>query len=103
VFAELDRRMVVKRLRDGRQAKAATGKHATGSYTYGFHGQGKGRDRDAAPLDAEQQTIGVIKELRTAGLSYRAIITELESRGLRPRPAEHWSPSAVRNIVLRAS
>ena len=30
--------------------------HASGDrlYAYGFHGQGKGRDRDAAPLDAER-------------------------------------------------
>ena len=31
VFAELDRRMVVKRLRDGRAAKSATGRKAVGS------------------------------------------------------------------------
>ncbi|MCA1702756.1 MAG: recombinase family protein, partial [Actinobacteria bacterium] len=49
VFAELDRRMVVKRLRDGRAAKAGTGRKVTGSYPYGYAGAGQGRDRDAAP------------------------------------------------------
>ena len=35
VFAELDRRMVVKRLRDGRNAKQATGRKHTGSMPMG--------------------------------------------------------------------
>jgi DNA invertase Pin-like site-specific DNA recombinase len=52
VFAELDRRMTVKRMKDGRKAKAATGKHAVGQYAFGYHGEGKGRDRDAGPKRA---------------------------------------------------
>jgi hypothetical protein len=33
--------MVVKRLRDGRVAKATTGRKATDSYPYGYAGSGK--------------------------------------------------------------
>lgn len=36
VFAELDRAMTVKRVRDGRKAKKAKGGHPSGSYPYGF-------------------------------------------------------------------
>ncbi|WP_116951459.1 recombinase family protein [Jiangella endophytica] len=46
VFAQVDRMLIVKRLRDGREAKAATGKKATGSYAFGYKGHGRGRDRD---------------------------------------------------------
>jgi DNA invertase Pin-like site-specific DNA recombinase len=54
VFVELDRKTVVKRLRDGRRAKAAEGKHAVGTYVYGYQGAGKGRQRDAGPPEDEQ-------------------------------------------------
>ncbi|MEU9323992.1 recombinase family protein [Streptomyces canus] len=62
VFAELDRRMVVKRLRGGRTAKAASGRKAVGAYAYGFHGDGEGRERDAAPNPTEQATQARILE-----------------------------------------
>src|SRR4051794_9534088 len=87
VFAELDRRMVVKRLRGGRNAKAASGRHATGAYRYGYTGAGKGRSRDAVKRDDEQRAISRILDLRSAGESYRSIATTLDGEGLRPRRA----------------
>jgi len=101
VFAGLDRRMVVKRLRDGRLAKAAAGRKATGDYAYGYAGAGKGRERDAAPVQHEQAGVRRIVELRQAGQSYRQIVGVLEAEGIKPRKAEHWSPMTVRAIVLR--
>jgi DNA invertase Pin-like site-specific DNA recombinase len=101
VFAELDRRTVVKRMRDGRKAKAAAGRKATGSYAYGYQGAGKGRDRDAAPREDEQAAVARIVELRRAGQSYRAIATTLDAEGLKPRRAPSWSAMAVRNIANR--
>lgn len=101
VFAELDRRTVVKRLRDGIKAKAATGRKATGSYAYGYEGSGKGRERDAAPRGDEQRAVNRIVELRRAGQPYRAIATTLDAEGLQPRKAERWSAMAVRNVAVR--
>ena len=49
VFAELDRKMVAKRLRDGRVAKAAAGRKAVGEYPFGYAATGKGRERDVGP------------------------------------------------------
>ncbi|HEY3925012.1 MAG TPA: recombinase family protein [Acidothermaceae bacterium] len=101
-FAELDRKMVVKRMRDGRRAKAGTGRKSTGSYAYGYQGAGKGRERDAAVRADEQAAIARIIELRADGKnSYRWIAATLDAEGFRPRRAEHWSSMAVRNIVLR--
>jgi DNA invertase Pin-like site-specific DNA recombinase len=97
VFAELDRRTIVKRLRDGRRAKAATGRKAVGQYAYGFEGQGRGRDRDAAPCDDEQTTVRRVLTLRAAGRSYREIAATLDSEGRRPRRATSWSPMSVRS------
>jgi DNA invertase Pin-like site-specific DNA recombinase len=102
VFAELDRRTTVKRMRDGIRAKAQTGRKSTGSYAYGYQGSGKGRERDAAPRADEQQAVALIAELRKAGQSYRQIAAALDAKGLRPRRAAHWSAMAVRNIAVRA-
>lgn len=101
VFAELDRKNVVKRLRDGRRAKAAEGRHAVGQYAYGYTGAGKGRERDAAPRDDEQRAVARIVELRRAGRPYRAIAATLDAEGLAPRRAASWSAMAVRNVAQR--
>lgn len=101
VIAQLDRAMVTKRLRDGRKAKAATGKHAVGDYRYGTQGAGKGRDRDSAPNEDERRAVARIVDLRRAGQSYRQIVAVLDAEGIKPRRAACWSPMAVRNIAIR--
>lgn len=103
VFAELDRRMVVKRLRDGRKAKAETGRHAQGAYAYGYAGEGRGRARDATPVPEEQRAVARILELREKGESYRAIAAALDAEGMRPRRAAQWSAMSVRNIANRVA
>lgn len=100
--AQLERSLISKRMRDGRQAKAAAGRHSVGDYAYGFHGQGRGRDRDAAPNEAEQVAVVRIVELRNEGASYRDIAATLDAEGLKPRRAEHWSPMSVRNVAVKA-
>ena len=102
VFAELDRRTIVKRLRDGRKMKAAEGKHAVGSYAFGYEAVGKGRDKDAGPREDEQATIVRVVELRKAGVSYRAICQALDAEGFKPRKAATWSPMSVRSVAQRA-
>jgi DNA invertase Pin-like site-specific DNA recombinase len=102
VFSELERRLVTKRLKDGRQAKRATGRKATGSYAYGQTGTGKGRNRDATPDPNEQETIQTIVQLREQQLSYRQIARRLDECGIRPRRATTWAPMTVRSVVLRA-
>ena len=103
VFAQLDKSLAVKRMRDGRLAKAAAGKHSVGVYPFGSTGGGEGRDRDAVPVDGEQATVARIVALRGEGLSYRRVIAVLESEGHAPRMAGRWSPSVVRTIALRAA
>jgi DNA invertase Pin-like site-specific DNA recombinase len=101
LMAELDRMVVVKRMRDGRKAKAQTGRKSVGAYAYGTHGQGEGRERDAAPNPAEARTVARILELRAAGKSYRAIGELLDAEGLRPRRAERWNPVTISDICKR--
>jgi DNA invertase Pin-like site-specific DNA recombinase len=101
VFAELDRKMVAKRLRDGRLAKAAAGRKAVGDYPFGYAAIGKGRERDAEPTKAEQKAVARIVERHRAGRSYREIATVLDAEGHKPRRAASWSAAAVRYAVLR--
>lgn len=101
VFAELDRRMVVKRLRDGRKAKSSQGRKAVGAYAFGYSGEGKGRARDAAPNPEERPTVERILALRKAGASYRVIAAMLDAEGLKPRRAESWSAMSVRAVCKR--
>ncbi len=56
VFAELDRKMVARRLRDGRLAKAAAGRKAVGDYPFGYVAMRKGRERDARPTESASGT-----------------------------------------------
>jgi DNA invertase Pin-like site-specific DNA recombinase len=99
--AQLERSLIAKRMRDGRNAKRETGRKAEGIYAYGYHGDGKGRERDAVPDDAEQAAVRRIVELRRAGASYRIIAMTLDSEGFSPRMADRWSAMSVRNICAR--
>lgn len=100
-IAQLERAMVVKRMRDGRLAKAATGRKSVGAYAYGTHGEGKGRERDAAQNPAEADAVARILELRAEGASYRAIGETLDAEGLKPRRAERWNAMTVRAVCQR--
>lgn len=103
VIHQLDRSQIAKRMRDGRKAKAAQGRHAVGPYAFGYQGAGTGRDRDAAPYSEEQDTVERIVALRSDGASYRNIAATLDDEGRNPRRGDHWQPSSVRNIVERVS
>jgi DNA invertase Pin-like site-specific DNA recombinase len=101
VISELDRKLVIKRMREGKRAKAAAGRHAEGAYPYGYAGKGEGKMRDKAPNPDEQKAVNRIIELRKAGSSYRVIAEQLDAEGLRPRRAASWSAMSVRNIAER--
>ncbi|WP_396835343.1 hypothetical protein [Mycobacterium sp. ITM-2016-00316] len=73
VFSGLERRMIAKRLRDGRKAKAAKGGWAAGRTPYGYRSEKKnerGRDNPNGKLvevPAEQETLARMLELSRKG------------------------------------
>lgn len=91
VFAELDRAMTVKRLRDGRKAKAAKGGHPSGSYPFGFSKQG--------PVPNEQRVLAEVRALRAAGHDWQAVADDLNLRGLGPRKATAWTKANLRKVM----
>lgn len=101
VFAELERRLVSKLLKDGRIAKAATGRKAVGAYAFGYQPGGQRRDRDAAPAPAEMAVVTDILNMRASGETYRDIASALNARGLPTKKGGRWHPMTVRAVVRR--
>lgn len=91
VFAQLDRAMTVKRLRDGRRAKARAGGKPSGSYPFGWSKDG--------PLPDEQATLRRITTLRAAGHPWHEVATRLNDDGLLPRTARCWTAANVAKVA----
>lgn len=101
VFSELERRLVTKRLRDGRAEKARTGRKAVGSYAFGYRAGGIGRERDSVEDPVEIETVREILARRSSGESYRAIAQALNDAGKTAKRGGPWHPMTVRSVVLR--
>jgi DNA invertase Pin-like site-specific DNA recombinase len=101
VFAELERRMVVKRLRDGRSAKTRAGRKAVGSYAFGTQAGGVGRTRDAIPEPSEEIVVQRIVHMRKHGASFRAIADLLNAEAIPAKRGGSWHPMTVRSVELR--
>jgi DNA invertase Pin-like site-specific DNA recombinase len=97
VFFQLDRAMIVKRLRDGRRLKADRGGYAHGRPRYGWRAEGGRLVSDPA----EQEVLTRIRELAGQDLSLRQIAAALEADGLRPRQGERWHPNTLARILDR--
>lgn len=98
VFAELERRTLVKRLTDGRRRKAELGGFAAfGSPPLGTRAEG-GR---LVPDERETAAVSRIRELHAAGASLRAIATTLEAEGHRPKRSTRWHPQSLARVIAR--
>ena len=103
VFDELDKAIAVQRMRKGRQAKAAAGKHAVGVYPYGYRPAGKAASamrRRTRPSSTGCEIIWQLHHNRD-DVSYRRICATLDRMGVPPRSGKRWYPSAVRKIAMR--
>ena len=94
--AELERGLTAARTRAALRAKRARGERA-GCEPYGFRVNGDGRT--LYPHDPEQLIVAVIQDCRAAGVSLRAIATELNTQGLRTRAGTAWHHQNVAGIL----
>lgn len=85
LFAAHERSMCKARTRAALATKKARGERI-GTVPYGYNA---GPDGKLVPNAAEQGVIACIRELRAAGLSLRAIETELAKRGILSRSGQH--------------
>lgn len=96
VFAQLDRSLIVKRLRNGRETKAALGGHAVGAAPYGT----KAVDGELAPDASEQAVVARIHEWTRMGDTLAAIARRLNEEGV-PARRGRWHPQTVKRVLTR--
>jgi DNA invertase Pin-like site-specific DNA recombinase len=95
VFAQLERSMIVARLRRGREMKRAAGGYAAGRPRYGYRANGG----SLVSVPEEQRAIRLARRMRKRGLSFRQIADPLEAEGLLPRSGGRWHPPMVARLV----
>jgi DNA invertase Pin-like site-specific DNA recombinase len=97
VFAELERRVIAQRMRDGRLHKRDQGGYAGGRPPFGWRAEGGALVED----DAEQATIHRARELRDSGLSLRQTADQLAVEGLTNRQGGTWHSAALGRVLDR--
>jgi DNA invertase Pin-like site-specific DNA recombinase len=97
VVAQLDRAMVVKRMRNGRREKASAGGFAYGSPAFGQRSHGGELVAD----ETEQRAISRIKELNAAGASLREICGTLADEDIKSKRGGQWHPVTVSRVLAR--
>ena len=93
VFHELDRLLIVKRLRDGRAAKKDAGGHAVGAYAYG--------EGPAGPIPEQQEALALMWKLQAQGHSTREIAAALQEGNHPTARGGKWSSPTVARILAR--
>lgn len=88
VFAELDRKTIVLKLRAARQRMRDKTGRCEGRKAYG--------DREG-----EQATIALIRKLSARGMNYSAIATKLNDDGVSTRYNAKWYPANISRILAR--
>lgn len=95
-FAEHERLLIAMRTRQALAAKKTRGE-LTGKAPYGFR---VGEDGRALVQDNEEQRVlSVVRELRAAGLTMRAIVNEVDRRGLRSRVGKPFALAQVARML----
>lgn len=96
VFAQLDRAMITKRLRDGRKAKAAAGGKAVGRYPFGWGKTG--------PVEREQHVLAYVAALVTEGHGWGEITRRVNNRGVawHARNGQPWTRQNLAAVYRRA-
>jgi DNA invertase Pin-like site-specific DNA recombinase len=97
VFTQLERGMIVARMRRGKRAKAARGGYTGGWLPLGLRSQ----DGEAVPDEAEQAALALIRSQHSEGRSLREIVSALEAGGHRTKRGGRWHPSTVARALAR--
>lgn len=89
--AELERGLIVKRLKGGRLAKKAAGGYAGGAPAYGQQAVDKTLKADPA----EAAVLARAQQMRHDGMSYRAIAAALNADEVPTKRGKQWQPNTV--------
>lgn len=97
VFAQLDRALITKRMRDGRRAKADQGGYVAGAPALGLRAVGG----ELVVDEDEQATVARIVELAAEGRSLRQIVEVLEVEERATKRGGRWHPYTVAKVLAR--
>jgi DNA invertase Pin-like site-specific DNA recombinase len=98
--AQWERETIGERTRDALRYKSQQGERV-GKVRFGFDLAADGKT--LLPNAAEQEALALMRRLRAAGQSYRAIAAELERRGIRTKGGKAWVFTSVKGILARAA
>lgn len=91
IFAQLDRAMVIKRMKDGRSAKARAGGKSSGSYPYGWNRNG--------PVTTEQHVLEQVQGWRSDGWTWQTIADRLNADHLPNRSGRPWTAANIAKVA----
>jgi DNA invertase Pin-like site-specific DNA recombinase len=98
--SQWEREAIGERTRDALQHKIANGERC-GKVRFGFDLAPDGKT--LVSNRHEQEAIGLIRKLRKAGESLRAIAAELNKRGVRTKEGRPWIFTSIAGILARAA
>jgi len=98
--AQWEREAIGERTRDALAHKKAKGERV-GAVPLGYDLAADGVA--LVPCPAEQEAIAVVRQLRAEGLSIRAIVEEMNRRGVTTKEGGRWHIRAVQRILGRAA
>jgi len=98
-FGQYERALIRARTRAALAVKKARGERV-GGIPFGFQLAGAGHA--LAPHPEEQRALALLRELRAAGYTYRAIAAELNRQGFRSRTGGLWVRQSVHQLAKTA-
>ena len=96
--SDYERAMIRLRMKAGADRKKAAGGYAGGGVPFGYRVNPLTHDLEEAP--GEQKALLLMRSLAKTH-SLRAIASELDGRGLKPRKGERWHPQSVSRVLDR--
>jgi len=99
VFSEFERGMISHRTKAALQAKRDKGQRVSHRLPYGYRLGSDGIHLDPDP--EEQTTLKRMRELRSSGLPYRSIATQLTREGFLNRASNPWQHASLHLILTR--
>jgi DNA invertase Pin-like site-specific DNA recombinase len=100
-FAEYERLIIGARTKVALKAIRASGKKTGGEVPYGYTVEADGRT--LVICEAEQRVIATVRELRSAGMTLRAVSDALASQGMLNRAARAFGPASVASMERSAA
>jgi DNA invertase Pin-like site-specific DNA recombinase len=100
IFAQLDRALIAKRMRNGRKAKAAAGGYAGyGSPAFGQQSV----NGELVTDDRESAVTARMRDLRAEGMSYQRIADQLNAEGMTSKRGGAWHSQTVARVLGRTA